>query len=58
MRLHARSYARHDQGHRPGAVYGKAAAPYLHARRAPESKEGEPIRYTLVIKKRDDLPEG
>jgi hypothetical protein len=29
----------------------KAAAPYVHAKRAPETKEGETPTYTLVIRK-------
>jgi hypothetical protein len=35
------------------ADMAKAAAPYLHARRAPETKDGEPLNYTLIISKAD-----
>jgi hypothetical protein len=37
----------------------KSAAPYLHARRAPETKEDEPITYSLtIIGLRDSSDEG
>lgn len=36
----------------------KAAAPYLHAKRAPEDSSGNPIQYNLTITKADEWREG